>query len=439
MAGLRAHARMERVPIDETTPPVARRSADTHRAAFAAMLADALIAGDGAAAEQVVQRALDGGISGVDVLAGVVAPAMREIGASWERGRLSVGQEHLASGICEGLLAVVYPSLLAGAATPGPEILVAAAEGERHLLGLRMVADVIEGSGWTVSFLGADLPAAELAALVRARRPAAVALGATRASVRPAVQRAVEALHADGYDNVVLGGSGVDTGLADELGVAYAADVRGVAAAVERVADPSAAPPGDPLERTFAGAQPPGDVPERLVAMSARAADLARRHARQASRYQRLAREDPLTGLWNRRALDDRLAELEARATPGALLMIDVDRFKAINDELGHAGGDRVLKGVAAALRAAVRPGDFLARHGGDEFTIILPDTTLEQARGLGDRLRAAVARSAHPPVTISIGIGFLDGDRRAALLAADSALLGVKRAGRDGIAAADA
>lgn len=163
--------------------------------------------------------------------------------------------------------------------------------------------------------------------------------------------------------------------------------------------------------------------------------------ARRLLEAQREARLDPLTGLPNRRHCDDVLAGgawLSNRAR--SALVIDLDRFKAINDTYGHLVGDEVLREVAARLRKAVREGDLVARWGGEEFCVL----TLEASPGavdLAERLRLAiggepVATSVGPvAVSASVGCAELRGDRTDAqslLRSADTALYGAKRNGRD-------
>ncbi|NYZ61425.1 GGDEF domain-containing protein [Luteimonas deserti] len=159
-----------------------------------------------------------------------------------------------------------------------------------------------------------------------------------------------------------------------------------------------------------------------------------------------LAAADPLTGLDNRRAffeqLDRRLATPAEDAGLTALLMIDVDGFKGVNDQHGHAVGDQVLRAVAGALRATLQAGDIAGRFGGDEFCLLLLDVAPGDAGRRAERLRAAVA--ARPvrvdgrdaAVTLSIGIAQVRGGRSAdpdALLAvADRRLYLAKRAGRN-------
>jgi diguanylate cyclase (GGDEF)-like protein len=163
--------------------------------------------------------------------------------------------------------------------------------------------------------------------------------------------------------------------------------------------------------------------------------------------YKRSAMVDALTGLHNRRWLEDALPRFANRFTrsqlPLALLMVDIDHFKLVNDEHGHPAGDAVLVVVAHTLRSAVRPTDHVARYGGEEFVVILPDTGPRSAQGVAERLRAAVSlASIHnaagkllPTVTISIGGALLppsDGTAAALIAAADANLYVSKQNGRD-------
>ncbi|MCX6463023.1 MAG: GGDEF domain-containing protein [Pseudonocardiales bacterium] len=149
------------------------------------------------------------------------------------------------------------------------------------------------------------------------------------------------------------------------------------------------------------------------------------------------AMEDPLTGLPNRRALDLHLAEELSSpvAQPCAVALVDLDRFKDVNDARSHAVGDRVLQAVAGCLRATLRAHDLVARYGGDEFVVVLPGTPLPVARSV--LLRATEAVAALPEeqaagVTMSIGVVRtpLGGDPSAALAGADAAMYRAKHQG---------
>ena len=130
------------------------------------------------------------------------------------------------------------------------------------------------------------------------------------------------------------------------------------------------------------------------------------------------AATDSLTGLPNNRAVTDAIKRALARAAasgaPLALLLLDLDHFKQVNDQHGHEVGDQVLAGVGATLRAVLRTGDFAGRQGGEEFAILLPDTEIAVALEIAERIRAAIAEISLPgadvSVTASIGVaGFTD------------------------------
>ncbi len=151
-------------------------------------------------------------------------------------------------------------------------------------------------------------------------------------------------------------------------------------------------------------------------------------------RQRRMAHEDPLTGLPNRRAFDSALDAAVASGRPFSLLLIDVDRFKAINDTHGHTVGDEVLCAIASRTRAAVRASDTLARIGGDELALVAPGAAGEGATRLALALHDAVADlhpvEGAPPVTLTISTATypVDGGHRDALLrAADQRLHAVK------------
>ncbi|MGY2126869.1 diguanylate cyclase domain-containing protein [Blastococcus sp. SYSU DS0617] len=161
---------------------------------------------------------------------------------------------------------------------------------------------------------------------------------------------------------------------------------------------------------------------------------------RAAGQLRRQAYEDPLTHLPNRRYAEARLDGLLAGGGVPALAVVDVDRFKSINDTIGHPGGDAVLRAVAELLIAGVRDTDEVCRWAGDEFVVLLPDTTAEQAERALERTRRKVAGydwsslGLSTPVTISVGIASAarGDDRRTLFAAADGVLYDAKRSGRD-------
>jgi len=151
------------------------------------------------------------------------------------------------------------------------------------------------------------------------------------------------------------------------------------------------------------------------------------------------AHADDLTGLANRRAWDAQLPREIARArrtgAPLSVAMLDLDWLKAINDAKGHQAGSNAIKQAAAAWSAVVRETDLIARFGGDEFAVVMPDCGIEQALIAAERLRSAIG----PRLTTSIGVAQWDGSESAPELIdrADAALYEAKWAGRNRVAAA--
>jgi diguanylate cyclase (GGDEF)-like protein len=171
---------------------------------------------------------------------------------------------------------------------------------------------------------------------------------------------------------------------------------------------------------------------ERLATEVTDTSEVARRYARLAAEYHYLAYRDPLTALPNRRAFEDRMIELSRHGEEGALLVVDVDEFKEINDTQGHDAGDALLRRLGQTIRDAVRAGDTVARVGGDEFTVLLPLCTQAEARHVAELIRTAVLEMSGGEVTVSIGGAPLGADRRGAVLDADHALYAAKAAGRN-------
>jgi diguanylate cyclase (GGDEF)-like protein len=147
-------------------------------------------------------------------------------------------------------------------------------------------------------------------------------------------------------------------------------------------------------------------------------------------------RTDPLTGVNNRRGLDEalgsQLALMHRYGTRFSVAMFDIDHFKQINDVQGHLYGDQVLSQLARLIDESVREPDIVARYGGEEFLVIMPETDLAGAACFADRLRGRIAKEM--PITVSGGVAeALDGDSHDSLLArADAALYGAKSAGRN-------
>ncbi|MES9901171.1 MAG: diguanylate cyclase [Sedimenticola sp.] len=159
-----------------------------------------------------------------------------------------------------------------------------------------------------------------------------------------------------------------------------------------------------------------------------------------------LSNHDSLTGLLNRRALEEQLNEELHRAERYhhvlSIFMLDIDRFKSINDTLGHQVGDAVLSRLAGVLESSIRVTDYVSRYGGEEFVIILPETPKAKAEELAERLRIRVAEHSIPiednkalNITVSIGVSTFPGhgsSRDDLLNAADSAMYDAKSSGRN-------
>jgi diguanylate cyclase (GGDEF)-like protein len=183
-------------------------------------------------------------------------------------------------------------------------------------------------------------------------------------------------------------------------------------------------------------------VPQRVAAMMELLADeavVAVERADLLTRLESVARTDKLTGLANRRAWEDELERELVRAarhqTAVCVAMLDLDWFKAFNDEHGHQAGDRLLKQAAAVWRTELRTTDFMARYGGEEFSVVLPDCDLAGAVAIVKRLCAGVPGDQ----TCSAGVAAWDGSEtpEALLGRADVSLYEAKRAGRDQVVAA--
>ena len=164
-----------------------------------------------------------------------------------------------------------------------------------------------------------------------------------------------------------------------------------------------------------------------------------------AGEFEQLSVTDSLTGLLNRRYIEERLAEEIKRSTrhgyPMSFMMLDVDNFKSYNDSFGHPAGDEALKIVGNVIRETLRGADVAARHGGEEFSILLPQTTREEAITIAERIRANLeaTKFAHRQVTASIGVACCSAELCLSadlVSAADRALYRAKGGGRNRVVA---
>lgn len=187
------------------------------------------------------------------------------------------------------------------------------------------------------------------------------------------------------------------------------------------------------------------EVEMSLLRTMANQAAAALENARLVRQLRDAAETDLVTGVYSHRHLQDRTRQESARAarthSPLSVLMVDLDDFKQVNDRYGHQAGDRVLRAIAGCLLASVRASDVVARYGGDEFVVLMPDTDEEQSRQVAERARAAVAALAHPMadgsevrISCSVGLALHPRDGRSGktlLRAADAAMYACKRARR--------
>jgi len=162
------------------------------------------------------------------------------------------------------------------------------------------------------------------------------------------------------------------------------------------------------------------------------------------SQWENLASKDMLTGLYNRRAMTDFLSEEVSRVNRGdksfTLAMVDIDKFKSVNDSYGHQAGDEVIKSIANSMSGHFRHHDMIARWGGEEFMIAFPETSLKSAASIADGLRKKIAKTKisadghviNATVTIGLAIYDIEDGLDACINAADQALYFGKEAGRN-------
>lgn len=204
----------------------------------------AVLAGSRREAMAAVDDAVRAGLGIRPLYLEVFQPVMREIGRLWQENRITVADEHLATAITQAAMARLYDELFAGDAAPGPLLVAACADQERHELGLRMICDVLEMEGWDTVFLGASVPVEDLVRMVLDRRPQVVALSASISPHLARVRQAIEGIRAavpEGGPVIVVGGRAFadDPALAGRLGADLTA--RDAAQAAERLKERFAA------------------------------------------------------------------------------------------------------------------------------------------------------------------------------------------------------
>jgi diguanylate cyclase (GGDEF)-like protein len=434
-----------------TVPTEPRSSApaaeEDPTAAIARRYSEAALAGRGEEAERVALDCLVDGMSVTDLYEGVISPAMALSGELWAAGAMTIADEHLASALNMKVMAAVYAICLAG--RPHADVgraLLAGVEGDPHGVGIRMAGDVLELSGFEVLYLGENVPVDHIVRSVDLNTPDLLVVAVPTGVAAAAGRTAIEAVRDRFADlPILVGGQGAAEATAGS-DAATAVSLRGLTTRAEEIVEAAGrqedAPPPVQLEdatwrrRSESEASPE----DRFLEIAVDAAEALRENARTAEAYRRLAYRDPLTGVANRRAFEDRIAATIEDRRPAALVMVDIDRFKQVNDGLGHLVGDRVLRAVASLLEATAGPEDFVARLGGDEFALLLASDSTAGARRQAEHflasLRADVRAQA---VTATCGIARLDGDRRHTLIQADLALYRGKAAGGDRVESAAA
>ena len=161
---------------------------------FAGPYVDAVLAGSRQRSRAVVDEARAAGVDIRTLYLHIFQPALREVGRLWQENRITVADEHLATAITQALMAQLYGEIFSAARAPQRTLVAACVDSERHEVGLRMVCDLLEMQGWDTTFLGSTVPSDSLAAMLRERRPDAVALSVSLASHVPRLARTVAEL-----------------------------------------------------------------------------------------------------------------------------------------------------------------------------------------------------------------------------------------------------
>jgi diguanylate cyclase (GGDEF)-like protein len=311
--------------------------------------------------------------------------------------------------------------------------------------------EMAQGGWWGLGTMGVALPYALLtggphpgwlagAAAVGVAISIAMGLGATYLPLGGRVRRPVMLLYSAAHVALTVILAIADGGADSPMALGFFGTFTFAACSMPpRVLIPFGAlnVAGYGLVFAVAGAHRPEFVPVELAGLLATAAACAAQHGslvRQRRKLAELARTDPLTGCLNRRGFGEHLsaalADASRAATGLAVLIVDLDAFKRVNDVHGHAAGDALLVRTAQRLRAATEPGGVVGRLGGDEFAVVLPVADAAAARAARDALSARL--DADVPASVGVAILGPDGDRaEALLLAADRRLYARKARAR--------
>lgn len=200
----------------------------------------ALERGDANFAELIALDALTDGMEVAGLYVDVIAPALAEVGHQWETGRMSIADEHLATGIAYDVMRLVGRRATVYPRRSRERILLAAVGAEGHTTGLRMIADLAEGHGFDVQFLGASVPVNTLAGVVAKHRPEIVGLSVTMAGPAGQLGDALEEILGSGHapKGMLVGGLGVPSRFHDDDRVRYAANARDALDVIVSLADP---------------------------------------------------------------------------------------------------------------------------------------------------------------------------------------------------------
>ena len=215
-------------------------AADTDAAAVRDDFVRALERGDANSAELIALDALTAGMDVAGLYVDVIAPALAEVGHQWETGRMSIADEHLATGIAYDVMRLVSRQATVYPRRSRERILLAAVGAEGHTTGLRMIADLAEGHGFDVQFLGASVPVNTLAGVVAKHRPELVGLSVTMAGPAGQLGNALGEVLGSGHapKGILVGGLGVPDRFRDDDRVRYAANARDALAVIVSLADP---------------------------------------------------------------------------------------------------------------------------------------------------------------------------------------------------------
>ncbi len=193
----------------------------------------ALLAGDEIAAEATIREAMDARLSSAEIDDGIIAPALWTIGALWERGRISVADEHLATQISMRVLTLQREAERVAQGRRRHRVMLATPAGERHIVALRMVSNLLSGAGYWIVMLGADVPADALVASVRRHHPDVICLSATMQAVSLQVMNSIQRVREEfPAAQFVIGGRGLGSQLCPQPGIEIC---RRVSEAVEAV------------------------------------------------------------------------------------------------------------------------------------------------------------------------------------------------------------